>query len=522
MPEAKDRGTDRRGLMRELVALWPSLPYMGYGVWLAWACLAYSGTLWLSDVEMNGENLSQLYVVSTISFAVVCLIAPFVARRFAWLLEKKRFVVGAGVLGALGCVLVLAAGPYYVGYFMWTRPLFWIGAVLCGVSTGMIGMKCGVLYGELPPRRVLLYAATSQIVVAFIYFTVIGSPVWAPVPGGPSYVGMISFTLLPLAASLLIMLPHEGAAEGRSSHLAGRGFNEDTRSLPHAFWRLIVLSFVLPIVASMMRASVVNVHSLTVTLDGNNILMLLRIVMACVFVVAAACLDASHMNFGKLYSFIAIFMVVAIACIPVFGAQSNEWSLIIYFASNIFEFVMWCLLAFVVFQKRISPVIVFGLGRGVFMLGSALGWLFGVYVLPQITAGETAFAFYMICAAVVLVLSFVLFSERDFERLFSPIDENELSFESLMDVDLREGRKDEERRGRFTKALNRLADDNGLSSREGEVFRYLAMGRGSDYIADKLQVSWNTARSHTHNIYVKLGIHSRQELIDLVDEAVKD
>ena len=47
------------------------------------------------------------------------------------------------------------------------------------------------------------------------------------------------------------------------------------------------------------------------------------------------------------------------------------------------------------------------------------------------------------------------------------------------------------------------------------------MGRGSDYIADKLQVSWNTARTHTHNVYVKLGVHSRQELIDLVDEAVR-
>lgn len=521
MPETKEKGARSQGLMHDVVALWPSLPYLGYGVWLAWAFLAYSGTLWLSDTELNGENLSQLYVVSTASFAIVSLIAPLAPRRFSRLLEKRRVVVGAGLLAAFGCALVLAAGLYYFGQIMWTRPLFLAGAAVSGVATGVIALKCGILYGELPPRRVLLYAATSQIVVAFIYFAVIGSPFWAPVPGGPSYVGMIAFMLLPIAASLLLMLPNADSVSPEDRTPFRPAFSEDTRNLPGVFWRLVALSFVLPVVASMMRASVVDAHALAVTLEGNNMLMLLRVLMAAAFVAVAVRADAGHMNFGKLYSLIAISMVVAIACVPVFGAQSNEWSLLIYFASSVFEFVMWCLLAFVVFQKRISPLIVFGFGRGAFMLGSALGWLLGVYVLPQVAAGETAFAFYMICAGVVLVLSFVLFSERDFERLFSPIDENELSFENLMDVDLRERKKSEDRRGFFTSALDQLAEKHGLSAREAEVFRYLAMGRGSDYIADRLNVSWNTARSHTHNIYVKLGVHSRQDLIDVVDEAVR-
>lgn len=521
MPESKGARAEKRGLMRELVALWPALPYLGYGLWMAWACLAYSGTLWLSATELNGESLSQLYVVSTAAFAFINLLAPFIAGRFAALLENKRVVICSGILAAVGCVLVIAAGPFYLGQVMWTGPLFWFGGALGGLGTGIIGLKCGVMYAELPPRRVLLYAAISQIAIAFVYFAVIGSPHWAPVLGGPSYVGIASFVLLPIAAAFLVMLPREQVGSV-PSFIGEQTVGERPRKLPGVFWRLVALSFLLPLVASMMRASVVDAHALAVTLEGNNILMLLRVLMAAIFVVVAVRLDASHMNFGKLYSVIAVFMVVAITCVPVFGAQSNEWSLLIYFASSIFEFVMWCLLAFVVFQKRISSIVVFGFGRGVFMLGSALGWLFGVYALPQIAAGETAFAFYMICAGIVLVLSLVLFSERDFERLFSPIDEGELSFESLMDVEIREQRKDEDRRGRFSQALERLATERGLSARESEVFRYLAMGRGSDYIADKLQVSWNTARTHTHNVYVKLGVHSRQELIDMVDEAVRE
>ena len=522
MPEEKGRKAEARpGIVRELVSLWPSLPYLGYGVWLAWACLAYSGTLWLSDVETNGENLSQLYMVSTAAFGIVCLVVPFAVRRFTQVLERRSVVVGAGVCAALGCVLVVAVGPYYLGQFVEMRPLFWLGAALSGIGTGVVGLKCGVMYGALAPRRVLLYAATSQIVVAFIYFAVIGSPPWALAPGGPSVVGILSFTLLPVAAALLTVLP-TGSFASSEAGMRPLTFGESKRALPGAFWRLVALSFLLPAVASMMRGVVVDAHALAVTLEGNNILMLLRVLMAAAFVVVAVRVDASHMNFGKLYSLIAICMVVTIACVPVFGAHSNEWSLLIYCASSVFEFVMWCLLAFVVFQKRISPIIVFGIGRGAFMLGSALGWSFGVYALPSISGGGGAeFAFYMICAGGVLVLSFVLFSERDFERMFSPIGENELSFESLMDVDLRERTQREGGRGKFSRALEGIAEGHGLSAREAEVFRYLAMGRGSDYIADKLQVSWNTARTHTHNVYVKLGVHSRQELIDLVDEAVR-
>ena len=36
-------------------------------------------------------------------------------------------------------------------------------------------------------------------------------------------------------------------------------------------------------------------------------------------------------------------------------------------------------------------------------------------------------------------------------------------------------------------------------------------------IREKLVISLNTARFYTKNIYVKLGVHSQQELIDVVE-----
>ena len=46
----------------------------------------------------------------------------------------------------------------------------------------------------------------------------------------------------------------------------------------------------------------------------------------------------------------------------------------------------------------------------------------------------------------------------------------------------------------------------------------LLKGRDAKYIMDKFYISQSTAKTHIYNIYRKFGIHSRQELIDFVEE----
>jgi DNA-binding NarL/FixJ family response regulator len=56
-----------------------------------------------------------------------------------------------------------------------------------------------------------------------------------------------------------------------------------------------------------------------------------------------------------------------------------------------------------------------------------------------------------------------------------------------------------------------------LTPREAEIFGYLLQGRSLPYISEKLFISNGTVRTHVRNIYKKLKVHSRQELIDLID-----
>ena len=58
-----------------------------------------------------------------------------------------------------------------------------------------------------------------------------------------------------------------------------------------------------------------------------------------------------------------------------------------------------------------------------------------------------------------------------------------------------------------------------LTPSERDVLELLAHGRSARYVADELGVSFNTVRTHIRHVYEKLGIHSRQDLIDLVEIA---
>lgn len=64
----------------------------------------------------------------------------------------------------------------------------------------------------------------------------------------------------------------------------------------------------------------------------------------------------------------------------------------------------------------------------------------------------------------------------------------------------------------------RLAVECGLTDREREVFDLLAHGRNARFIQDALTVSYNTVKTHVSHVYTKLGVHTQQELIDLVEK----
>lgn len=65
-----------------------------------------------------------------------------------------------------------------------------------------------------------------------------------------------------------------------------------------------------------------------------------------------------------------------------------------------------------------------------------------------------------------------------------------------------------------------IAKQYKLTPQETKVLMLLARGHTASRIGEKLYISTNTVKSHTYNLYHKMGIRSKQDLLNLLEEAV--
>ena len=79
------------------------------------------------------------------------------------------------------------------------------------------------------------------------------------------------------------------------------------------------------------------------------------------------------------------------------------------------------------------------------------------------------------------------------------------------------GRVAQEAGEREDRLFEGLTSTYGLSPREHEVFVLLAQGHTSAFIAEAAGITPGTAKAHVAHIYQKLGVHSKDEMLELVE-----
>ena len=75
---------------------------------------------------------------------------------------------------------------------------------------------------------------------------------------------------------------------------------------------------------------------------------------------------------------------------------------------------------------------------------------------------------------------------------------------------------EENERTRLARRCAAVAEARRLTPREREVMELLAQGKSLSGVAHELIIAEGTAKAHTRHIYEKLGINTRQELLDLL------
>ena len=307
----------------------------------------------------------------------------------------------------------------------------------------------------------------------------------------------------PAAAIVLALLPAVSVALARRADAhpvpAGRAprmFHEvNPTAIP---WKILfgvaVYSFAIGAVKGVpVQADPVPFVALTVVHHGVEI------------VLAAAMLwwvlvRGRLINFSGLWRAVLLFTAAALFFLPVAGPAAVPWLLLgAGIAQTLVVMLLWAMLADVVHHSTASPLVIFASGWLAYSLPLALGETAGVF-LGQLESPAIAVAVlaYVVTVTVVLALNDSAFAQR---RIFADLDVAApvpAVFESL------------------DAGCERLGAECGLTVREVEVLQMLVKGRSKSYIAETLFISENTVRSHSKHIYQKLGVHSKQEVLDLL------
>lgn len=142
-----------------------------------------------------------------------------------------------------------------------------------------------------------------------------------------------------------------------------------------------------------------------------------------------------------------------------------------------------------------------GIAQGAILIGSVAGNLFGRQWHGGLGLSTEQLLFIVLVLASALVLSLSFIPRSTSAR---PAASPAASTQQERDI---------------AEVVQDLAAAKGLTPRETEILEYLARGRTEPYIREQLWLSRSTVSTHVKHIYQKLGIHSKQEIISLIEKS---
>lgn len=264
----------------------------------------------------------------------------------------------------------------------------------------------------------------------------------------------------------------------------------------------LISSLAIPIICAVVLVLVAPVASTTYISIGDQ--DLIRVILAQVANLTALIILAL-IYYGlkrKVSIFNAYCMLLPVLASSVLVASffEPEQRWFVLFLGDIcfcvVSFLMMLTSCSIAKQLNVSTTIVYGLLGGFVYLARTPEALLIVYPAHPLS-GLTSFAIAALLLYVLTIPTFFLpFLRRQSERLCRV--ESRLTSSDLANA---------------CDVISRL---HGLPQRQREVFKLLIGGHSVGHIAEALSLSENTVKTYRKTIYATLGVHSKQELLDLV------
>lgn len=340
-----------------------SIISLGYGLHQAWIYSSMFdkggifGTGGLQAGPFN-DQLSLAYFVSILVYGLLLLVASVLDTRLIRPLHATPTLVIAALLGSTGTLLLLAPD----GSLLSSEVLQLASGVLTGAGSSVLLLAWGIAFSRRDSASVVINGALSIAIGFGIYGLVLHQ---IPFPWGGVASALIPFAEIAL---LLVLRRHV------SLDFDNRQLIFQPLPINHARF---VLRFGLPVFFLGVALGIMRQTSIETILPGSAFEdQALLFVTACAATVlimvtflALGGDERWHTFFRPLIPFIAVTAVF----IPFTAGGASFWGTSVVLVGYMsFEALMWIFFSELSQRFRLSPIFVFGLGRGVMAL-AALG-----------------------------------------------------------------------------------------------------------------------------------------------------
>jgi DNA-binding CsgD family transcriptional regulator len=472
---------------------------IGCSLLLAWSDIVVYGLMALPDISSTDS---------------ITFVAVFIACITITLLVGWRFprIYSNGGMSALGVIVGVASFATLLGFWL---PSYQNTFYFSCIAWGVVGIGVSALFGLWSD---LIATQKSGSLRSFVSLSMLLAAVQVLFVMLLRIEFLRFFSFLIPVASLVIcyLLRRSTLLSKRMAHMS----KKETVTQMTISWQSLLstvasgtllgfsISWLLHVKASVLI--IIAIAVITCLVDG------------LIFIDINTKKYFSESIFTKVFPVIALFGLLPAVFFDDMGR--TICMALVCAASTIFAIsVLAACFEHIVLNHQ-SPPNASAYGRFFNYLGIALGLVAGIIAFQTNMFGEnTAAIFIVIIVVLEVVVTLFVMAENRF-----PIDEKSdtefflFQAEQILKNNPNATQEDIDRavmKGKrvWKMRCDKVAEQYDLSSRQIEVFRLLSKGRNAEYITDALVISPHTTKAHIYSIYQKLGVHSRQELISLIE-----
>ncbi len=477
-----------------------SLWYLGFSLYWAWVYLSFNSTDIVGAFPDGSPVIPVLHVTSGLTGCLSFVIIIAFHRRIEASGRPHALEWAAAALTTVGTLL------YTLPSAEITQGVVLVGAVVSGAASPVIALGWGIVYCRLDARGAAAHTAGSFVMSGALYVAVCSLP---------SPLDVLAVAALPLACvASLVACDRVRAGATQGSEAGGGRASTPRETLASKLsdlalarggqGRLLLGIFLTMLVCGGLRVYIMH---LDVDVYTDPLLMAAPIALvSLLFLAYGASVSRTSLNLGALYRTTLPLFATAIAATAIANLPDARISFLVVTAgATLIDMVTWVLLVEVSRTTHFPALLVFAMGRLAIHAGMATGELAALRFQQDMTA------FFAVSIVMLLVVAGYLFADRDATFAFEPPLAQELprSPDGQHPVTLSQG-------------LDAIAGRYGLSPRETDVFRLWATRHGSRSIEERLALSPATVKTHLRHIYEKCQVHSRAELLSLIEETLGD